>query len=287
MACCCCSGYDLCPFQKTINARHILGISSLTLLVCPAERMGGWCNCWAHSTWLRSQVLRQAAHRPARHQARRRQALSKPLTVCGSQAAPASLLTAARAGLRLEAPASALPAPTLPPPPPPALAARLAKEAGSGRPGAAAERLARLARLREAAAPLLASSAGAGSGPGSLSGQQGSQASALVPLLDTGEGVVSRPKPLAAVSGAAAAAAPLAAQTARRGVHEDVPVGRQQAPAMPARRGAEGPAAAAPAGVRGAVFRAGRPDAARRAIADRLNRLSALQAAGEQLMAGR
>ena len=189
---------------------------------------------------------------------------------------------AALRALRLEAPASALPAPTLPPPPPPPpLAARLAKEAGQS--GAAAERLARLARLREAAAPLLASSAGAGLGPGSLSRQQGSQASALAPLLDRGEEVASRPKPVAAVLGAAATAA----RPELPGVREDVPGVRQQAPAAPARREAEEPAAAAPAGVRGAVFRAGRPDAARRAIAERLNRLSALQAAGEQLLAGR
>ena len=210
------------------------------------------------------------------------------------QAAPASLLTAARVALRalrLEASVSALPEPALPPPPPPPPpAARLAEEAGIGRPHAAAERLERLARLREAAAPLLVTPAGLTSGPGSVSGQQGSQASALAPLLDRGEVVVLRPKPLAAALRAAAAAAPPAAPQAQPEppeAQEDAGCGGQQASVVPAGREAEGPAGAARADVRGAVFRAGRPDAARHAIAERLNRLSALQAAGEQLLAGR
>jgi hypothetical protein len=41
------------------------------------------------------------------------------------------------------------------------------------------------------------------------------------------------------------------------------------------------------ASVRGVLFQPGRPDAARRAIAERLNRLSALQQAGEELLAAR
>ncbi len=41
------------------------------------------------------------------------------------------------------------------------------------------------------------------------------------------------------------------------------------------------------ASVRGVLFQPGRPDAARRAIAEHLNRLSLLQQAGEELLAAR
>ncbi|KAK9834209.1 hypothetical protein WJX81_008590 [Elliptochloris bilobata] len=107
---------------------------------------------------------------------------------------PVSLLAAARVALRalrLETPP--LTVPYAMPTPPPTLAAPLAEEAaGIGRPRAAAERLQRLARLREAAAPLVVEPAAQlGSRSELGSGQQGYQVSAVAPLLDTGDEAIS------------------------------------------------------------------------------------------------
>lgn len=166
---------------------------------------------------------------------------------------------------------------------------------GRGSP-AVAERFERLERLRQAAELLLhAQAAEPGSGPGSgsasgLQGRAGFKASVLAPppldaVVEAGSASMSgfglqsgvSTTALAALkpAPAAAQAPPRAPQVNARGIGD----GNMEADAAPAQL--------APASVRGMLFQPGRPDAARQAIAERLNRLSLLQQRGEQLLAAR
>jgi len=218
---------------------------------------------------------------PALAAAERSDAAAGPLNAPHAAAAgaappaPEAPMAAAKAALRrlqLGVPAGA----PLNAPPQPAPRAALRPPCLGGRTGpagaqAAGARLDHLRRLREAAQALVED----GAGPGSQSQPTAAAASAIAPLLDAGEeatsGLRSRVPTHMATQPSPASGA-LAEQGRAGG--SSVGVGREG-----------GGKAEVLASVRGVLFQPGRPDAARRAIAERLNRLSVLQQAGEELLA--
>ncbi len=201
--------------------------------------------------------------------------LSAPRAAAAGAAPPApEAPMAALRRLQLGAPAGA----ALDAPPQPAARAALRPPSLGGRTGpagaqAAGARLDRLRWLREAAQALVE----VGAGPGSESQPTAAAASAIAPLLDAGEeatsGLRSRvPTRMATQPSPASGALPGQGRAGGSSV------------------GVERESGGKPevlASVRGVLFQPGRPDAARRGIAERLNRLSVLQQAGEELLAAR